>query len=725
MSPRAFVRRALRASYMRCRPLFGRVARWVSQAQGNQSKVGSYHLGELAIAQEEWAAAVAVLQPLLEMPTGSPPAKARVYAALARAQRGAGLQDAAESTLRLGLDHYPRHRRLLRESAELANERQDWPKAIQYLEAIKGNSGAKCSSRVYVLLARAYCKSRQFQAAEAVLVEGRRIYPKALGLAREVAELATARKDYRSAFGLWQRYSDACGGDPPVRALVRLSTVAFQLDRFEYAESVLEQALEKEPGSLPVLIAIKNQLNAKMRFAWQMMHSKKVKVWEGPAARYPQPNWTEMASVCHRLLDAGSEAQNRRTRRQLVQALLFQLEEELEAGNEPGALAAAESVLDNASVVLDPSMRPDFAMAIVKSRLFRSPKAVEGHRLIAMLKAATDEHQTCEGWLNLYDILTWNGFLLAGLMARRSAARQACTEADASPANVALQARAARVCLESGHLEGAQTYLDRIDGHGVSVTLTNYLRLQEGKVSDVNVCVREPSDAAFYEYIRGKSVAVVGPAPNSLMSGAEIDGFDVVVRFNQLGGGSQGGADTFGARTDVSYFNTGHLRYQSQIKNAFNAQELKFYVFKDLKYEFQERDRRLGRARRMIKADIMFHGVPNAVPAAVFDLFHFSPKRVKVFSTNFFLSRRTHAEGYGDRRGFQLDSPQQLVRLHGVLYLHDLIAQRRFIKSLWESGLLEVDAECASVLRLSDDEYMGEMERIYSDHQFEVSAAIR
>src|SRR6185437_3043837 len=63
-----------------------------------------------------------------------------------------------------------------------------------------------------------------------------------------------------------------------------------------------------------------------------------------------------------------------------------------------------------------------------------------------------------------------------------------------------------------------------------------------------------PGDRDYYECIHGKTVAIVGPAPPGADVGAEIDTFDLVVRTNYRLG-SNDPACSFGARTDIAYYN--------------------------------------------------------------------------------------------------------------------------------------------------------------------------
>ena len=101
----------------------------------------------------------------------------------------------------------------------------------------------------------------------------------------------------------------------------------------------------------------------------------------------------------------------------------------------------------------------------------------------------------------------------------------------------------------------------------------------------------DKGDIAFLSYLRGKSVAIVGPVDVGLDNGAEIDGFDVVVRLNHKVHHERN-VQQFGTRTDVSYYVYNDLLRGGLEDCQAALSELQFAVFDALtmkNHEFPER----------------------------------------------------------------------------------------------------------------------------------------
>ena len=90
------------------------------------------------------------------------------------------------------------------------------------------------------------------------------------------------------------------------------------------------------------------------------------------------------------------------------------------------------------------------------------------------------------------------------------------------------------------------------------------------------------NDFQYLDYIKGKNIAVVGPAPTEEFSGSEIDGFDVIIRpiFTSTEKFDQ---KKFGKRTDVSYYNYGFIIncYEALV---LSSKKLKWVNLKPLSY---------------------------------------------------------------------------------------------------------------------------------------------
>ncbi|MCP3032733.1 hypothetical protein LF817_15520 [Halobacillus sp. A1] len=232
-----------------------------------------------------------------------------------------------------------------------------------------------------------------------------------------------------------------------------------------------------------------------------------------------------------------------------------------------------------------------------------------------------------------------------------------------------------------------------------------YTLLQGDKIKTNSLCKNyfSKADWSFFNYINGKTVAIVGPAPLEEDLSKEINSFDVVVRFNYKGELPIHG---FGSKIDVSYYNGGTAKYLNNVDPPF-LNDIKFSCFKSIRYKFQieKISKQEGRAFRL-PAEFMFSGSPNALPNALFDILHFNPGYVKVFHSNLFLSHTPYYEGYFRRK-------REKTKTWNSFAAHELITQFNFIKNLWNVKLFEADETLEAVLGLTPEKYMDLMEEIY------------
>ncbi|MGP4060490.1 hypothetical protein [Halobacillus sp. H74] len=212
------------------------------------------------------------------------------------------------------------------------------------------------------------------------------------------------------------------------------------------------------------------------------------------------------------------------------------------------------------------------------------------------------------------------------------------------------------------------------------------------------------ADRTFFNYISGKRVAIVGPAPVIEDLSKEINSFDVVIRFNYKGELPKNG---FGNRIDVSYYNGGTANYLNN-KDTYFLNDVKFSCFKSIRYQYQKDkiSNQEGRAFFPLPAEFLFSGNPNALPNVLFDILHFNPKYVKVFHCNLYLTNTPHYKGYQLKK-------REKNSFWQAFAVHELITQFNFLKNIWKVKLFEPDKTLEAVLKLTPEKYMETMEEIY------------
>ncbi len=228
----------------------------------------------------------------------------------------------------------------------------------------------------------------------------------------------------------------------------------------------------------------------------------------------------------------------------------------------------------------------------------------------------------------------------------------------------------------------------------------------------------------YFNYISGKRVAIVGPAPTNKKNGKEIDSFDIVIRLSYKGKDYLPDPSIFGSKTNASYYGHENTGYYIVNYSGRFLEDLDWILFKSNKHEKNISKIKLSNYRYFKRNRFYFSGSPTMIQNAVFDIMHFNPSRVKVFNTNFFLSKSTHYKEYHPsekQKKFGLKKRKKLyyniwpnqVRDTRDFAHHNMLSQLNFIRNLWINGKIELDEDCAKVISMSNKEYLKEMENIY------------
>jgi hypothetical protein len=217
-------------------------------------------------------------------------------------------------------------------------------------------------------------------------------------------------------------------------------------------------------------------------------------------------------------------------------------------------------------------------------------------------------------------------------------------------------------------------------------------------------------DKQFSDYIKNKTIAIVGPVDSRLNLGEEIDKHDVVIRFNYNGLDSslhQG----MGSKTTISFYITEVL-----IKNKFDKKkiekmnELDWVVF-DAEHTkddvcFLGVDAKL-RQRHLIAhihLNPYFKGTANAIQRVLLDLLRFDTGKITIYNTNLFLESNYHKD-YKSRGSLGAE--------HLILNWHDPLSNFIFLKRLKEFNIIDTDNLLSSILKMSKNEYIDALEERY------------
>lgn len=219
----------------------------------------------------------------------------------------------------------------------------------------------------------------------------------------------------------------------------------------------------------------------------------------------------------------------------------------------------------------------------------------------------------------------------------------------------------------------------------------------------------EKQDYEYLELIKGRSVAVAGPAQAVCNNVNEINSHDIVVQMNYYGNEESPDKQQY-VRADISYYN----KQIGQIIDARSRDdflyELCFSSFKTINHRTQNDLLSSNRGRLFFQMNsLLFNGRANILQNALFDLLNFNPKSINLYNVNFFLSQNAYQKGYQQEK-YQNRPPCWRWRSFAG---HDIMTQINFTRSLWRAGKIAIDEPCKSVLELDSFSYMAKMEGIW------------
>jgi hypothetical protein len=200
----------------------------------------------------------------------------------------------------------------------------------------------------------------------------------------------------------------------------------------------------------------------------------------------------------------------------------------------------------------------------------------------------------------------------------------------------------------------------------------------------------------FEEYVEGKVIALVGPAPAVGDQTAEIETADIVYK------AAQHLWDTsYTARADIVYFNGSRGRTilddeQAELKALADPAE--WWVYK-LKYHTHRPD---GLYRRAAMTPDLKN--PNVFTSAIYDLLQFNPKEIRVYGTDLYAAGPADSYGPGNLR-------RELHDQAGAVIAHQPMRQRRIHRWAVSTGKVTGDDRYLAAVNMTDEEYQAVIAR--------------
>jgi glycerophosphoryl diester phosphodiesterase len=211
-------------------------------------------------------------------------------------------------------------------------------------------------------------------------------------------------------------------------------------------------------------------------------------------------------------------------------------------------------------------------------------------------------------------------------------------------------------------------------------------------------------DVGFKEFVKNRTVAIVGPVNVGLENGLEVDMFDIVVKLNFRGVSQT--PEIHGSNCHISYYANDVINGDNTDQSILSGMKaLSWIVFNgncnlpigfDIAYKSKN-------VFPINKLNPCFKGVLNAIPKAIVDLLLYEPIRIKVFNANLWLSQ-SNIEGY--HVGFKRNEVSRFI-------WHDPLSNFLFMKRLHENKVFEADCVLEEILSMNEEEYISKLQEFY------------
>jgi hypothetical protein len=328
-------------------------------------------------------------------------------------------------------------------------------------------------------------------------------------------------------------------------------------------------------------------------------------------------------------------------------------------------------------------------------------KALTPSSAIELIGKTSPHDAPMAWWMTMHDLLYRQGHVRAAVAAKHSAASAFLARSD--PSFISAMDLAAVVCLnDRDRIEAA---ISAATSH--EIKRDGWLAIGEiERARELDASLQSYTDKRYARWMNGKSVAVVGPARNTLQNGKSIDEYDRVVRTNFISNDAfRAAASMIGTRTDAAYYNSIFLQRQPEaVVQTLKTERVKFTMLRTpierIRIGWQTRGRR---TREYYFTSSVFMARGFAMRHILQDLVLTTAREITCYGSDFFLGADSHFAGYATwRHAFE----------HAESYIvHDPLDCWRFMRRMLDAGLIKVDAVLGHILKLDEADFILALER--------------
>lgn len=269
-----------------------------------------------------------------------------------------------------------------------------------------------------------------------------------------------------------------------------------------------------------------------------------------------------------------------------------------------------------------------------------------------------------------------------------------------------------RVYLDLGNYGQAEKVIEQIKSKNssnyVSNLYTSFYNYQNNKKDkDTH---SDNIKNTFSELIKNKKIAVVAPGLVEIDESVvnDINSYDLIILFNYKGNKM----DERFSLPFISYYNSeGGVILKDSFKNFSN--DLAFSVFKKISQPYQHELNNKGRAKQVDRDlnEYFFVPQPNLLQIVLDDILIYSPQKIKVFGSNFYLNKNKYYKGYI----YSGRSEEKSSDMWRAFAYHNILSQINYVRNMYNINAIELDKACLDAINMSEDELLDTYESIYSN----------
>ncbi len=535
--------------------------------------------------------------------------------------------------------------------------------------------------------------------------------PVSIAATVQQANDAMAQDDWCGAYGHWKSLLDRPGALPSIDLLLRISRELFKLDAFPEAALALMKVASQNPNHPGLISEQAQQYYYHCYSSWLMLVTENEPDWYKVDGLDKRPDWK---TACE-LIERAEKIAPRNNLRRYVQAYLLLAEDAWDKQLRAEARAALRTALNAIGPrKLDKALNQVIFEAVDEFRNGRTnERDTYFEALRDMIKAMPLESLEVQDWLCLNDILNWNGLLLCGRIARELALDLAILLGKKNPYDKVALKTALKAAFDRNDVSQADEYLDRlkqIRPNDIDIReLESCCELMKGNLEAFRQKwphLPTPAEQRMRDYVRGKSVAVIGPASKGSLKGDDIDRFDVIVRTNLRKTLDHDHSKEFGAKSNISIYNAHSIRLLNYKYENTSFDDLN-YIF--VRRPFHNHRRMAGNQMKFVNLNDNpsgFYKTHNSFQAVVIELLRSGVDRLEIKNIDFYTQQNHHVNGYRNELASNISGHR---RIQPILANHDLLGQFNVVKMLCKTGLINASDSISKILNLNSDAYLDQI----------------